>query len=75
VRDALAEKPVVAVSPFVGGEVVKGPTATFLPTHEDVIAHYGDLVDEWLTEIWLGDADARHRGAAEVLDFVKGLRT
>lgn len=74
VRAAMAPRPVVAVSPFVGGKVVKGPTAAFLPTHEDVVAHYGDLVDGWLTEVWLGDADARRRGAAEVLEFVKGLR-
>lgn len=74
VREAMAAKRVVAVSPFVDGEIVKGPTATFFPTHDDVVAHYGDLVDGWLTDMWLGDADARQRGGAEVLEFVKGLR-
>ena len=70
---AAAAAPVVAVSPFVDGQVLKGPTAAFLPTHEAVVAHYGDLVDGWLTDLWLGDAEARSRGAAEVLAFVKGL--
>lgn len=74
VREALAAKTVVAVSPFVDGNVLKGPTAAFLPTHDDVVAHYGDLVDGWVTDLWLGDAEARRRGATEVLDFVKGLR-
>ncbi len=73
-RDLLAAKTVVAISPFVNGEILKGPTATFLPSHEAVVAHYGDLVDGWLTDLWLGDADARSRGAADVLAFVKGLR-
>ena len=73
-RELLATKLVVAVSPFVEGKVLKGPTAAFLPTHEDVVAHYGDLVDGWVTDLWLGDAEARRSGAAEVLAFVKGLR-
>jgi LPPG:FO 2-phospho-L-lactate transferase len=52
-RDALAASPapVVAVSPFVGGEVVKGPTEPFLawagvePTAAGVAGLYGDLLD------------------------------
>jgi LPPG:FO 2-phospho-L-lactate transferase len=52
-RDALAAAtaPVVAVSPFVGGEVLKGPTAAFCawaeiePTAAGVARAYGDIVD------------------------------
>jgi LPPG:FO 2-phospho-L-lactate transferase len=51
--DALraATAPVVAVSPFVGGEVVKGPTAAFLawagvtPDAAGVAGYYGDVLD------------------------------
>jgi hypothetical protein len=49
-REALAGKLVVAVSPFVRGEIVKGPTAAFLPTFADVVAFYGDLVDAWVAD-------------------------
>jgi LPPG:FO 2-phospho-L-lactate transferase len=53
VRDALraAGAPVVAVSPFVGGAVVKGPTAGFLawaavsPDAGGVAGYYGDVLD------------------------------
>jgi LPPG:FO 2-phospho-L-lactate transferase len=52
-RDALlaAEAPVVAVSPIVGGEVLKGPTASFMAFagHElsggGVADYYGELLD------------------------------
>jgi len=52
-RDALREAraPVVAVSPFVGGEVVKGPTEPFLrwagvlADAGGVAAYYGDVLD------------------------------
>jgi LPPG:FO 2-phospho-L-lactate transferase len=52
-REALvaARAPVVAVSPIVGGEVLKGPTAGFLAfaslpcTAEGVASYYGELLD------------------------------
>jgi len=52
-REALraAAAPVVAVSPFVGGQVVKGPTEPFLQwagvttDASGVAAYYGDLLD------------------------------
>src|SRR6185437_465859 len=46
-----AAAPVVAVSPIVGGEVVKGPTAAFMAlagrecSGRGVREHYGDLLD------------------------------
>jgi LPPG:FO 2-phospho-L-lactate transferase len=57
-REALqaAAAPVVAVSPIVGGAVVKGPTAAFLrsgglePTAAGVLAHYGDLLDGFVAD-------------------------
>ena len=52
-REALAEAraPVVAVSPFVGGHAVKGPTEAFCAWAgiatgaQGIAAHYGDLLD------------------------------
>ena len=52
-REALrrARAPVVAVSPIVGGEVLKGPTAAFMAfaarelSARGVAAHYGELLD------------------------------
>ena len=52
-RDALARTraPVVAVSPIVGGEVLKGPTAAFIAfaalpcSAQGVADHYGELLD------------------------------
>ena len=51
-----ARAPVVAVSPVVGGEVLKGPTAAFLewlglPVSADgIAAHYGALLDGLLCD-------------------------
>jgi LPPG:FO 2-phospho-L-lactate transferase len=52
-RDALlaADAPVVAVSPIVGGEVLKGPTASFMAfaglelAADGVADYYGELLD------------------------------
>jgi LPPG:FO 2-phospho-L-lactate transferase len=51
VREALARKPVVAVSPIVGGHAVKGPLAEMIPalageapTAGAVARHYGGLL-------------------------------
>ena len=63
-RDALraARAPVVAVSPFVGGRAVKGPTEPFmehagLPLGpEGVVAAYGDLLDGLVSDEPLDDA-------------------
>ncbi len=57
-RDALraAPAPVVAVSPIVGGAILKGPTAAFMAFAErelsagGVAAHYGDLLDGIVTD-------------------------
>ena len=53
IREALvaADAPVVAVSPFVGGEVLKGPTASFMAfaalecSADGVLDFYGELLD------------------------------
>lgn len=65
VHEALraAAAPVVAVSPFVGGRVLKGPTTAFLrwagrePSPAGVAEHYARLVDGFV-------ADERIAGAA-----------
>lgn len=57
-REAIASSgaPVIAVSPFVGGKVLKGPTSKFLiaagasADTGGLAAHYGDLVDHWVAD-------------------------
>ncbi len=51
VRDAIARRPVVAVSPIVGGAAIKGPLATMIPelagmppSAGAVVRHYGGLL-------------------------------
>jgi LPPG:FO 2-phospho-L-lactate transferase len=58
VKDALrqSQRPVVAVSPIVGGQAVKGPLAKMMrevglePSALGVARHYGRLVDGWLID-------------------------
>jgi LPPG:FO 2-phospho-L-lactate transferase len=57
VRDAIARKPVVALSPIVGGEAIKGPLATMIrdlagraPSPGAVASHYGGLVRAMVVE-------------------------
>jgi LPPG:FO 2-phospho-L-lactate transferase len=61
VRAALGRRPVVAVSPIVGGRAVKGPLATMIPqlgggapTAGAIARHYGALVGGLVVE--RGDA-------------------
>jgi LPPG:FO 2-phospho-L-lactate transferase len=64
VRDALihAAAPIVAVSPIVGGAVLKGPTAAFLKwagqpaTSAGVAALYGELLDGFVADERVEDA-------------------
>ena len=57
VRDAIARKPVVAVSPIVGGKAVKGPLAAMIPTIAGrepsaaaIAAHYDGLLRGFVVE-------------------------
>ncbi len=57
VRDAVSHKPVVAVSPIVGGQAVKGPLAWMLPLLDRrdpspaaIVDHYGGIVDAIVVE-------------------------
>lgn len=71
-REAIraAGAPVIAVSPFVGGEVMKGPTekfvaaAGFSPNTAGVAGLYGDIVDHWVAD---DPAGARPTLLADVL--------
>jgi LPPG:FO 2-phospho-L-lactate transferase len=66
VRDALMRRrvPVVAVSPLVGGQAVKGPLAKMLAelghacNNLSIARHYLGLVDHWLID--LADAEDAH---------------
>jgi LPPG:FO 2-phospho-L-lactate transferase len=57
---AAAPAPVVAVSPIIGGEAVKGPTAKIMKelgimvTNQSIAAHYGGLIDGFVID----EADA-----------------
>ncbi len=71
-RDAIRARPVVGVSPIVGGEAVKGPAAKMFrelgirPTAAAAAAHYAGLLQLWIID----DQDDRHRKDIESL----GLR-
>jgi LPPG:FO 2-phospho-L-lactate transferase len=66
VREALraCQAPVVAVSPIIGGQAVKGPTAKMmaelaLPVNAAAVAqHYGDILDHYVAD----EADANEIG-------------
>ena len=57
-RDALraAAAPVIGVSPIIGGNAVKGPTAKMMRelgidvSNRSIERHYGDLVDAWIVD-------------------------
>ena len=57
VREALAGKPVIAVSPFIGDAPVSGPAAAlmrargFAPSSQGTADCYGDLVDLFIQDI------------------------
>ncbi len=59
-----APAPVVAVSPVVGGEVLKGPTAAFMElaghdcSGDGVRAYYGDLLDGFVSDEQLSGSGA-----------------
>ncbi len=71
-RDAIRARPVVGVSPIIGGEAVKGPAAKMFrelgirPTAAAAAAHYAGLLQLWIID----DQDDRHRKDIESL----GLR-
>lgn len=57
VREAVAKKPVVAVSPIVGGQAIKGPLATMIrdlagdvPSPGAIVRHYRGLVKGMVLE-------------------------
>ncbi|MBI4897057.1 MAG: YvcK family protein [Actinobacteria bacterium] len=56
--------PIVAVSPYVNGKVLKGPTAKFMaaagarPGSNGVVDFYGDLVDLWIADEPLDGAES-----------------
>jgi LPPG:FO 2-phospho-L-lactate transferase len=66
IREALAaaDAPVIAVSPIVGGEVLKGPTAAFMAfaslecSATGVAAFYGELLDGIVADEPLGDRES-----------------
>ena len=69
-RDAIrsAAAPVVGVSPLIGGDAVKGPTAKMMRelgldvSNRGIARHYGDLVDAWIIDSTdRADADAFDR--------------
>lgn len=76
VRDAIARKPTVALSPIVGGAAVKGPLATMIrdltgevPSAGAVARHYRGLVKamvvEWGDEVTVSEIPVR--GTATVM--------
>ncbi|MBK5230350.1 MAG: YvcK family protein [Thermoleophilia bacterium] len=85
-RDLLcdADAPVLAVSPYVGGEVLKGPTAKFMAAAgmatgtRGVADYYWDMVDAWIADEPAGDrptliADVRMDDRAGQLRLAREL--
>jgi LPPG:FO 2-phospho-L-lactate transferase len=77
-REALTEAraPVVAVSPLVGGEVVKGPTAAFMEfTELDglVSDQRAEQIPVLETDVLLATPETRRRVAEETLNFALAL--
>lgn len=65
IREAVEARPVVAITPLVGGKAIKGPAAKmyselgFAPEASTVAEHYGELLDMFvLDEIDRGQAPA-----------------
>lgn len=69
-RQALlaAKAPIVAVSPIIGGQAVKGPTAKIMKelgvsgTNAAIAAHYSGLIDGLVID----SADAQDRGSIDI---------
>jgi LPPG:FO 2-phospho-L-lactate transferase len=82
---AAARAPIVAVSPFVRGQVVKGPTALFAPDLPAALEHYDGLLDGVVadervggltvleTDVAMPDVAAMARLAEATLRFATGL--
>jgi LPPG:FO 2-phospho-L-lactate transferase len=71
VNDALRRRPVVAISPIVGGQAIKGPLAKMMrerglePSPLGVARHYGALVGGWLID----EVDRGQAASLEALGF------
>lgn len=69
IRTELKDKPVIAISPLIGGKAVKGPAAKMyndLGIHPSVLAvtrHYGGLI----TAIFIDQSDANHASQVQAL--------
>ncbi len=56
IRSALLDKPVLAISPIIGGQAVKGPAAKMyremglVPSAAAVAGHYGELLDGFVID-------------------------
>jgi LPPG:FO 2-phospho-L-lactate transferase len=82
IREALsaATAPVVAVSPIVGGEILKGPTAAFM-AFAALECNADGVADENVARLptlqidtRMDDASSRARVARQTLDFAEALR-
>lgn len=75
IREALRHKPVVGVSPIVGGAVVRGMADRLLPavgvdvSCVGVAAMYRDFLDAWLIDV----ADAHHADEIRALGVTAGV--
>jgi len=73
IREALAGKPVVAVSPIVGGEAVKGPAAKmfrelgYSPSARAVAEHYRGLITHFVLDEQDADQAEAVRASTRVL--------
>lgn len=74
IRAAVADKPVMAVSPFIGGNAVKGPAADLMrwtghdPTPSGLDTVYGGIVDHIVVDP--GDVDPGARPRVHTADIM-----
>jgi LPPG:FO 2-phospho-L-lactate transferase len=75
VREALASRPVVGVSPIVGGQVVRGMADRLLPSvgvevsAAGVARAYADVLDAWVVD----ETDRRLAGEVEEMGIAVGV--
>jgi LPPG:FO 2-phospho-L-lactate transferase len=77
IQTALERRLVIAVSPIIGNQTIKGPAAKMFselgiePSAFAVAQHYGSIIDGLLTDIVMHDRMDRGRLGTEVVEVIK----
>lgn len=77
-REAIASKPVIAISPIIGGKAVKGPAAKmyqelgYEPTASVVVKHYRDLLTGFVLDT-VDESELEKIGRWRIIPFVTNI--